>query len=33
MYTEHLDAAMDATREYYRVLERMGKIRKESLER
>jgi hypothetical protein len=33
MYSERLDAAKDATRKYYRALERMAKIGKENQER
>jgi hypothetical protein len=33
MYSERLDAAKDATRKYYRVLEKLEKIRKESIGR
>jgi uncharacterized protein YecT (DUF1311 family) len=33
MYGERLDAVMDATRKYYRVLEKLEKMRKESMDR
>jgi hypothetical protein len=33
MYSGGLEAAMDAARKYYRVLEKLEKMRKEGLER